>query len=294
MSADAAGSPIDDLVRQYLERQAATVDARQVLQRVQGRLDAAPRRPLVRRWGVLAAAAAVLVVLGVWMLGGGRASAEELLRRAQQTHRQAVDRCYRVTAEVEGGRFDNLPLWQAETRLWTRGNEFWIESAAASRKWAWGQDREGRIWAALGRQRGVRFDKDRAPEPLVQACAIRGLQIDTLLGEVLADFELRWDEASPAEPGTRRVRATSRAESGGPRLRGVTLEIDEKSHTIRRAIVERELGGQLRSTVTFTLSDTQPQADNAYQLEGHLEPGVAIVANPTSWRKLLQSWRAAR
>jgi hypothetical protein len=290
MSDEAAESPIDDLVRQYLERRAATVDARQMLRSVQARL-APPRRLLVRRWGVLAAAAAVLVAFGVWTLNVGHASAEELLRHAQETHRQAVDRCYRVTAEVEGGRFE---AWQKEARLWTRGNEFWIESTLASRKLAWGQDRQGRMWMAPRRQPGIhfdkdlgfRFDKDRAPELLVEACAIRGLQIDTLLGEVLADFALRWDETSPAEPGARRVQATPRGERGVPRLRAVTLEIDEKSHVIRRAIVERELP-RVRATVTFTLIDSQPQPDNAYQLEGHLEPGGNIISNPMLLQRLL-------
>jgi hypothetical protein len=39
--------------------------------------------------------------------------------------------------------------------------------------------------------------------------------------------------------------------------------------------------------VTFSLVESRPQPDSAYTLEGHLDAGAAIVANPTSWRALL-------
>jgi len=223
--------------------------------------------------------------VGIWSVLGGRASAEDWVRRAQEVHNQPVDRCYRITAQIEGNRLDGLPLWQKENRLWTRGDDFWIEPTAAHRNWAWGQDRQGRVWVALGRQRGVRFDADRIPEPLALVCAIRGLQIETLLGSVLADFEVRRDD-SAAEPGTLCIRATPKA-GRLPSLRAVTLDIDEKSHVIRRAILERQFADGTRATVTFSLVDSRPQPDSAYTLEGHLDAGAAIVANPTSWRALL-------
>jgi hypothetical protein len=281
---------VDALVRQYLERQATTVDAWQVLDGVRARLgDQKPAR-LRRRWmGLSAAAAVVLAVLGIWLMPGGRASAEDWVRQAREVHNQPVDRCYRVSAQVEGGRLEGLPLWQKENRLWTRGNDFYVEPTAGHRNWAWGQDRQGRVWVALGRQRGVRFDAERVPEPLALVCAIRGLQIETLLDEVLADFDVRRDEAAATESGTTFIRATPR--SGRSTLRAVTLEIDQKSHVIRRATIERQFFESGPATVTLSLVESQPQPDSAYTLEGHLDPGGTMVANPTSWRALLFAGR---
>jgi hypothetical protein len=280
MSSEDHDPRVDALVREYLERQAEKVEANDMLRAVQARLDQPATIPLRtrRRWrGLVAAAAVVLCAVGIWSLVGGHASAEDMVRRAQEVHAQAVDRCYRVQAEVQGTRFDNLPIWQNETRLWTRGNEFWIESVSGARNLAWGQDRQGRVWVARGRQRGMRLEADRVPEPIAFACAIRGLQIEKLLGEVLADFDLQWDESASIDPGIKRVRATPRADRPHPTLRGVTLEIDEKTRVIQRAVVVHEYPGHIRATATFSLIETRPQPDDAYQLEGHLDKDAPIV-----------------
>jgi hypothetical protein len=153
------------------------------------------------------------------------------------------------------------------TRLWTRGDRFWIESTNPRARWAWGRDEDGTIWLAPGPRRGVRIDPDEAPRWLTHACDISELLPEHLLGELLRDFDLvREDGQTPA---TQVIRATRKPGRWAPPLRSAVLELDTETKALRRVVLDR--AGPLRAvTTTYTLAETQTQSDDRYRLEGHL------------------------
>jgi hypothetical protein len=291
--------PIDALVRAHLQRQAQTVDAAAMLARVLPAVErpsaGAQERKDGRRWRarallrstVLAAAAAaalVLAFLGGRLFGPGRASAESLVREARQAHSLPVDRCYLVQSTPAPGawaaRFPRLAQ-PRETRLWTRGDRFYLESTGPGlfgrppRRWAWGRDEQGRVWLALDGDRGLRYDADEPgdePAAVRLACEVCGMQTETLLDEVLAHFELRREDDDGA---TLRVRAEPKpGVAPSPWLAAAELEIDAETRVLRRLVLHRTRAGQPLAVVTFTLVETRPVDDALYTLEGHLQPGV--------------------
>lgn len=290
---------VDDLVRSYLRRRAEDVDPREVLRGVRQRMDAPAGSSAAGgrsspRWVLLLAAAAALLVafLGGRYLGPGQAHAAELVREALETHARAPDRCYLVQIEPEPGNLlARLPiLAQArETRLWTRGDRFWIESTNPVRKWAWGRDERGSVWVALGRKQGVRFEPDEVPVGLAVACDVLGLKVETLLGELSTRFDLRRDDG--VSDSTYRIRATPKAGARPLALRGAELEIAAESHVLRRLVLQRTRWGRPTATVTFTLLEEGTQEESRYQLDGHLEPGAPVFsfANKPGQRRLLMN-----
>jgi hypothetical protein len=277
---------IDALVRAHLRRRAEGVDPAAVLAGARRRLappTPAPRRavrPAARRvlWASAAAALAAVALLGGRLAGPAQASAETLVREAREAHALPVDRCYLVqTVPAPGGAFARFPLLSRprQTRLWTRGDRFWLESADPRRHWAWGRDEHGTVWLALGPGEGLRYDPDEVPEGVAVACDVLGMRVETLLGEVLRDFDLRRE---PADPGatTWRVRAEPKPGRPHPALRSALLEIDAETRVLRRLVLERTLRGRPLATVTLTLVETGSQPDAAYQLAGHLDPGAPV------------------
>jgi hypothetical protein len=287
---------VDDLVRSFLRRRAEETDPREVLRGVRRRMDAPPGgggRPSPRWVLLLVAAAALLVAfLGGQDLGPGGARAGELVREARQTHALPLDRCYLVQIEPEPGTLlARLPiLAQArETRLWTRGDRFWIESTNPVRKWAWGRDEQGSVWLALGHKQGVRFEANEVPAGLAVACDVLGLKVETLLGELSARFDLRRDDG--VSDSTYRIRATPKAGARPVALRGAELEIAADSHVLRRLVLQRTRWGRPTATVTFTLLEEGTQQQSRYQLDGHLDPGAPVFsfANKPGQRRLLMN-----
>ena len=49
------------------------------------------------------------------------------------------------------------------TRLWTRGDRFWVESARPGQRWAWGRDEANRFWVAFGPHTAVSLEADEVP-----------------------------------------------------------------------------------------------------------------------------------
>ncbi len=283
---------VDRLVRAYLERRAEGVDARRVLARLKGGTgDAtsgagAPARRSVfwrRSWPWAVSAAILLAFFGGLYLGPrpARASAEALVRQARAAHALPLDRCYLVQTRAERAVFDHnlMFLVPPQTRLWTRGDRFWIESALPGHTWAWGRDDRGRLWFARSPKEGVRFEADEAdeadlPPQLAVTCDVNSMRLETLLDEVLADFDLERADAPAGEP--RVVRARPKPGRGHPTLREAVLEIDAESNVLRRVVLSRALRGRPLARVTFTLIDAAPQPDASYQLEGHLDADASV------------------
>jgi hypothetical protein len=290
---------VDALVRSHLADQARTVDAHALLARVRART--APARPGAGRrrwlWGAVAAAAVVLLAfLAGVCLTPGQASAETLVLQAKQQHGLPVDRCYLVQVRPEPGVLDRFPILgqPRETRLWTRGDRFTIHSLFPGRPGVWGRDDQGRVWLARPPREGLLYEPGEAPEPLEVACEVLSMQTETLLAELLADYDLRREPpAAGGVPGTNAVRATLKPGRPPRRLREVLLEIDAESKVLQRVVAWRVRGDQLLATVTFTLVETSPQSDAGYRLEGHLDvndPKVTVYTHdhlPAGRRLLL-------
>jgi hypothetical protein len=65
------------------------------------------------------------------------------------------------------------------------------------------------------------------------------------------------------------IRATRKPGRWAPPLRSAVLELDTETKALRRVVLDRV--GPMRSvTTTYTLVETQTQADDRYRLEGHL------------------------
>ncbi len=277
--------PIDELVLRHLRRQADTVDPAALLQRVRARSGLgtpgkAPVRPGRRGWGRLLLGVAASIVVLIAFLGGRlagpvQARPEALLREARQVHGLPVDRCYLVQSVPDpDGPLAGRPLFgqPRETRLWTRGDRFWLESTRPDRTWAWGQDEQGNIWLALGGQRGVQFAPGEAPEGIVLAAEVCTLRLDTLLDLFMTRCDLHREYPEGRGPAaTLRIVARPRPGQGATRLRSAVLDLDAETRVLRRLVLERNTrDGRPLATVTFTLVDSQPQDDQRYLLRGHL------------------------
>ena len=277
---------LDALIRAKLDRDAERVDPRELFARIVG-VEQKPRTA----WRVggylggvaVAAGLAFLLFGGLFYAKPGPASAETLVRDAQQVHHQPVDRCYLVEVRRESDSLEESRRVTAQsqtTRLWTRGDRFWIESTNPQSRWAWGRDERGGVWLAFGAvTRGVRLDPDEVPRSLEQASDLYSMQLETLLSNIRRDFTLT-REPLPDSSGVL-ISATLKPGRYSPTLRGATLELDPETKVVRKLVLNRVLNGQPFATVTYTLVETGTQDDAKYQLEGHLPAGAAVLSRTT-------------
>lgn len=285
---------IDRLIRRHLDRHADGVDPRPSFDHLRQAMawgPAAPRAEAAgeilqlsgrrgsRRawavWGVSAAAAAlVLSALVLLQASPALARAETLVREAKQAHLLPLDRCYLVEVRRDSALLDECaPLTSQvrQTRLWTRGDRFWVESVRPDKRWAWGRDERNRFWIALGTHRGIRLEPDEVSLWLNLCCDLYCIRVERLLGEMLSDFDLRREtSAGGTVPATQVVRATPREGSFHPNLKSLVLEIDAETRVVRRMVLERTRMGKPFATVTYTLAETRTLDDAKFQLEGHL------------------------
>src|SRR4051794_27328767 len=312
---------LETLVRADLDRRADAVDPRPLFERVRrsmrsegGDSPAAsggahtvrhrvlrfPAARAFRRlvWGAAAAAVVLAFVFGS-QVSSVRAGAEAIVREAQRSHQIPVDRCYLVEVRQDSELLQEAyPMTtQARlTRLWTRGDRFWLESVNPQQRWAWGRDDRGNVWMAFGSRRGIRFGPDELPGWLKVSFDAWSLQPDTLLGDVLRDFDLRREPPGPGQPGTTvAIRATPKPGHTHPEPRGARLEFDAETKVVRKLVLERTRMGQPLATVTYTLIDTQTRDDRLFELEGHLEAPYEIYTRenePQRRRVLAMRWLA--
>ena len=295
---------LDALIRARLDRDAERIDPRELFARIvgaeSGRAGGA-NPPVGRKWKVAGYLGGVAVAAGLaFLFFGGLfyarpevASAEVLVRDAQHAHHQPVDRCYLVDVRRESDAPDESRAFTAlssTTRLWTRGDRFWIESTNPRQKWAWGRDERGGLWLSFTalQPRGVRLDPDEVPRSLEQACDLFSMRPETLLADIRRDFALT-REATPDRSG-QRIAAALKPNRYSPVLRSATLEIDPETKVIRKLVLNRLRNGQPLAAVTYTLVETGTQEDAKYQLEGHMPAGATILSrtnNPRLRQKVL-------
>src|SRR5262249_45593884 len=154
---------------------------------------------------------------------------------AQRVHALPLDRCYAIETQLEPALMDCyrvLPV-QRRARLWTRGDRFWMESLQGNRAWSMGRDELGRIWFASARGAGFRFEANEVPEPLRMACELRSMRIESLLRELLADFDLREEPCPWGSAGATRVVRARLKPDRQRALRAVTMEMDAQTNVLK-------------------------------------------------------------
>jgi hypothetical protein len=243
-----------------------------------------------------AAAAMLLAFLGGLQLGPGRAGAETLIQQAHAAHLMPLDRCYLVEVRRDSPLVDNSAPLTAPPRiirLWTRGDRIWIESVQPQRTWAWGRDDNGNVWMAFGPHRAIRFAKDEVPPWLALGCDIFAMRVETLLDDVLRDFDIQRTDDVASMPATQVVTASLKPGHTHPSLRHARLEIDAETKVLRRLVLTRTRLGRPFATITYTLVESRPQDDSKYVLEGHLSAPFDIYTptnNPQQCRETLDRW----
>jgi hypothetical protein len=233
------------------------------------------------------------------------ARGEAVVREAKRAHLLPIDRCYLVEVRRESSLVAELSPVNPQvrqTRLWTRGDRFWVESAhPAQQRWAWGRDESNRFWIAFGPHAAVRVDADEIPYWLNVYCDLHSLNFEKWLGEVLNRFELtRETRSGDADLSTIVVRARAKARSATPQFPSVEsaeLEIDAETRVVRRMVVRRVANGEPFATVTYTLAETDALDPADYRLEGHVSDRSEIYTRenkPERRKELLARWFGPR
>ncbi|MCU0873913.1 MAG: hypothetical protein MUE50_16370 [Pirellulaceae bacterium] len=239
-----------------------------------------------RRWGVAVAAAAALALsaVGVIYVWPNSASAATLVLATKRVHELPVDRCYLVAVQASApDESTPAPNFGRVDRLWTRGDRFFVESSNRQDRWTWGQDKTGAVWLTNGRKRGLRLEADEVPPGFRKLCDTLTLQFETLLDQLLDDFELTWEAADASTlPQTRVVHAVRKGARPRGRIQEARLEIDAETKVIRKLAVKRWSRGWATAwrleTATYTLVGSEAQPDIRCQSEGHLEAPFVIFS----------------
>jgi hypothetical protein len=282
--------PLDRAVRRHLDREAATVDAAGMLVRVRAaRAVPSSRRVWAAGVGGFAAGVAVAASVALVLLFGegpqpaplaARETPEEFVRQAREAHAAPTDRCYEVVNEWDPGPLNQAKLVPPvkRSRLWTRGDQFWIETTAPDGQLvAWGQTKDGKVWVAPTRKRGLVYEPTEVGEPIARYCDLMSLRAVSTLGELLERYDLFWRE--PARAGEP-VRIVGLLRPAGPpvaRFRQVELELDPATKAIRKAVLKRTLNGEVVGTLTFTLAETADLPEESYDVRGHLDPDAVVL-----------------
>ncbi len=295
--------PIDDLVREHFEREETAVDAPRMLARVQAARQHGTRRPR-GRWLMLGAAliagigigavAAVLVLInasgptlpGLQSNEARASTPAELVRGMFLAHSDNTDRLYDVKVELGNTSLiaKKHPFLPApahftlikDSKLWVRGNQFWIDPGPDTRPMCWGRDRDGRVWIVLNQRLGLQYAHDEDNDPVTRLCNLMSLRVPMLAAEMLDGYELsRSDANGPDAPI--RVVGTIRNNPHDIAVSHVTLELDPRTKVIRKAIQKRTVGNDLIGAFTYTLIETGRKPDSQYELRGHLDAGSRIL-----------------
>lgn len=232
-------------------------------------------------------AAALMLALSVFLFESSpaQASVESLLREAKVAHAAPIDRCYRFDS-THNAEVETLARWHP-TYLWTRGDQFWM--AIEGRFLALGLDQKDGTWIARTPQEGIRFDHEEPlPDYLALTCSICTMKIETLLDDVLRDFDVQRRDAA----GDLSVDVLTATLKPGRKssILAAELRIDRNSHVVQRLELTRR-----ETTVTYTLVETRRMNEDQYTLKGHLAPGAKIYTrsrNPERRQILLNPERS--
>jgi hypothetical protein len=238
-------------------------------------------------------AAAVLVV--VFLIPPAKqavASPAEVVQAARVAHEHGSDRRYTQTVTLTHAEADPLahPVEGGRRAVvWVRGNRF-VAQPGWGGTGAWGRDPDGRVWFAPTREAAVRYTEAELPATVREAVQIRGLELDALLGGVLADFDLTWADPPTPKAARRVVVATHRSPATSFQVVSAEVVIETESHLIRSLTLRRTLPAGAVATIAFEL-DTMPiNTPVVYTAEGYLNPGSPVydAATPIQRRFVLR------
>ena len=301
---------LDRLIRAHLDRQAERIDPRPLFTRIEASLAPAGRTScrssrIVPRWLAIGAVAAMLGTVAVvslaWSNRVALAAGVVVIEQARETHRAPIDRCYLVEVRRESSLVAELtpltPLVRS-TRLWTRGDRFWVESTRPAQRWAWGRDAANRCWLAFGPDSGVRFEADEVPGWLNLYCDLHSLNIEHWLDEVLGRFEITREPATAtSDPATIRISVRAKTPSlDRLAIASAEFEIDAETRVVRRLVIRRRWNDRPFATVTYSLIETDARSPTDYTLEGHVADDSAIHTKdhePERRLELLRQWFGA-
>jgi hypothetical protein len=285
--------PLERLLVEHLDREASRLDAGSVLSRIRSTMAVeslpapvspapAPAAPVSRsyrwlRWIGGLATAACLFLAGGFFWNTDQplkaSSPQALLQEAQKTLHQPVYRCYLVEVQRKTDLTDDsnpFVSFSRQTRLWTRGDRFWIESSfpkAPNIRNYWGRDEQGTTWMTFGPREGVLFQPSETPRWLQVYGDLCSMQPDRLLAEVLRDFDLD-REAAPDGSASHTIKATLKPGRWHPALKEAVLELDAETKALRRVTLRRVPVEGVNLTTTYTLLETKNQDEVEYPLDG--------------------------
>ena len=123
---------------------------------------------------------------------------------------------------------------------------------------------------AFNTRRGIRPGPDELPSWLKVSFDAWSLQPDTLLGEVLRDFDLRREPPDPGQPGTTvAIRATPKSGHTHPELRGARLEFDAEIEGGPQARAGADADGPAVRDGHVHADRHADGDDRLFELEGH-------------------------
>jgi len=283
---------VEGLVGAYLRGQESRVDAERILVGVrlksstqagtQGRRSSSRMTRAAARW--TAAAAAVVMIGFIWTFRQSTAHAEavKLVREAREAlEKTPSDRAYRIQIDLAPRAAEKSPFLAAlatyDCRLWTRSNRFWIEGRHAGHVWSWGRDSLRHVWVAPARDLGLDFPPETVPEPLDEALDLFSFDLDAILHLLATDFDVApLGKGSDAASDVTRIRGTPRSDRPRPRLRSITVEIDDRTKIVRQVVLSRLKDGSPVGEVSFTFDRAESQPDAVYQLATHLDPDAPV------------------
>ena len=232
-----------------------------------------------RRWPVTWIAATVVacgVLAGAVPIPQATASPVAVVTKALEACRTVLDRRYVVRLEptqaaLQGSRGHSLQ--PRESTLWARDARFVQTLEVADKRLVWGRDARGAVWFAGSRQAVAVFEADEIPDTLRELCDLRTLDIETLLGSLLADFDL---ERTGRTTSTDTILARPKAGAAPARFGPVQLEIDRQSMLVRSVVLERRHRDRAVAITRFTLAETASGREGQYEWRSHVDPDIEV------------------
>lgn len=255
--------------------------------------DAAEAKPQPRKysrlagWLTLAVTVAVVVFMAGSLNDSARASAASVVRVAMDTHGQPIERVY----VVDVARSDSAAVSGVvpDARVATQGDQFWVEMQSRRGRWRWGRTADGEMWLTLGRKWALHINEDEVGVPLRQIGDIYSLRVESLLHDVLQNFDL---QQAAGDDLTHVIVARSRGSR--PRwIRQATLEIDTETKAVRKLVIVRGFSAERTSTITFTLVASRVADESLFRPEGHLEAPYHMISRDTAEDRrgeILKEW----
>jgi hypothetical protein len=292
---------IESLVRSYLEEEGRHVDTQKLLAKICLRLaegaeaDAPVRRvapasrrtPLLRwprRFGLGFAVCLVIAVGIAWYVIpiAVPPNAYAIVSEARSVLAKRADRCYQVecTATKNWLRNNSLIKVEGETRLWTRGDRFRLETGKDGERFTWGQDDQGRVWLVNRENQGLVFERGEVPPVLAGARSFLRVDGGRLMNQMLHDFDLQIESlgGKGADANMAVIRASAKpGREKKMACNAARLDINMSTKLIKRMELSHSQAGGVQWTYIFTFVEKGTQPDTTYRVDGNVPTGAAII-----------------